>query len=352
MRYTQLGRTDISVSAVAFGTMMIGEFTSEAEGRRLLSRAVDLGITLIDTAEMYPAPLRPETHGLTESIVGRWLKDTGLRDTLVISSKVIGPPPNEVVGPVTTLRVREGRMRLTGVNVREAIEGSLRRLGTDYLDLYYPHWPDRKTNALKELGYVPRPDPGAIPIEETLDALDALVREGKVRALGVSNETPWGLSRYLAAAERDGRARIAGISNAYNLLCRSFEVGLAEFAHREDVGLIAYSPLAMGVLSGKYLDGATPPGARLSQYPHPRYTSASAQAATRAYVDLARAHGLDPSAMALGYVASRPFMTSSAIGASTIEQLDAAVAGSLAVLPDAVIAGIEAIHAQNSNPGP
>jgi len=353
MQIGTLGRTSISVSRVGLGTMMLGEMIPPAEAKRQLSHAVERGINFIDTSEMYPAPLRPTTFGLTETLIGEWLSETGLRDRLVLSTKVVGPPPREVIGPTKTLAyIRDGKTRQDRANLRAGIEGSLRRLKTDYIDLFQPHWPDRSTNDFKKLGYVHDPKDRPVPIEETLDALDELVREGKVRAIGVSNETPWGLSRYLSASERQGKTRVATITNAYNLLCRTFEVGLAEFAHREDVGLLAYSPLAMGVLSGKYLDGNRPDGARLSLYPHPRYTSEAAQRATAAYAALAREHGVSLAAMALGFVAEQPFLVSSLIGASTIAQLDADIDASLTPLTADLRAGIAAIHAAISNPGP
>lgn len=353
IHYRQLGRTGIQVSHLCLGTMMFGEMTEEADAHAQLSLAVESGINFIDTAEMYPVPLRPGTLGQTEDIVGRWLKQTGFRDKVVLSSKVVGPPPREVVGPTKTLAyIRGGDTNLHRRNIRAAIEGSLQRLGTDHIDLYQPHWPDRPTNALKKLGYVHETDEEIATIEETVDALAELVKEGKVRAIGVSNETPWGVMRYLDAAERSGGPRIATIQNAYNLLCRTFEIGLAEFAHREDCGLLAYSPLGMGVLTGKYLDGRKPEGARLTLYPHPRYTSPSAVEATARYDRLARDAGLDLTTLALAYVASRPFLTSSILGASRVGQLEEDIRASLVTLSADVLAGVEAIHRDISNPGP
>jgi aryl-alcohol dehydrogenase-like predicted oxidoreductase len=354
MKMQLLGRTGIGVSNVCLGTMMLGEMVGPDDARRQLSHAVERGINFIDTAEMYPVPLRPTTYGQTEEIIGGWLRDTGLRQRLVLSTKLVGPPPREVIGPTKTLAyIRGGDTHLDRVNIRAAVESSLRRLGTDYIDLLQPHWPDRATNDLKKLGYVHDPDDRPVPIEETLDALAELVREGKVRAIGLSNETPWGLSRYLSLAARDDALpAVASIQNAYNLLCRTFEVGLAEFAHREAVGLLAYSPLAMGVLTGKYLNGAAPEGARLSLYPHPRYTHPAAQRATAAYVALAAAHGVSLTTMALAFVASRPFVTSTIVGASDLAQLDEDVDACSTPLDPELLAGIEAIHRDNSNPGP
>jgi aryl-alcohol dehydrogenase-like predicted oxidoreductase len=333
--------------------MMLGEMIDAKDAERQLDRAVERGVNFIDTGEMYPVPLRPTTFGLTETIIGNWMRARRNRDRLILSTKCVGPPPRDVIGPTSTLAyIREGRTHLDRVNLRAAIEGSLQRLGTDYVDLYQPHWPDRVTNDLKKLGYVHDPVDDPVPIEETLDALGELVREGKVRVIGLSNETPWGLSRYLSAAESLDVPRVVSISNAYNLLCRTFEVGLAEFAHREAVGLLAYSPLGMGVLSGKYLGGARPEGARLSLYPHPRYTQPAAVRATQAYVSLAAEAGMDPAAMALAFVAGRPFTTSTLIGATSLEQLNTDIDACAIRLPDDLLTAIEAIHGDNSNPGP
>ena len=219
--------------------------------------------------------------------------------------------------------------------------------------MYQLHWPDRRTNYFGELGYRHVDDEEPVPLLETLETLGRLVEQGKIRHIGVSNETPWGVMRYLALAERHGLPRMASIQNPYNLLNRSFEVGLAEISHREGVGLLAYSPLAFGVLSGKYLDGALPAGSRLALFPHyDRYSTAQAQKATHDYVTLARDHGLDPAQMALAYVTSRPFLTSNIIGATTIEQLRRNLESAALTLSDEVLEQIEAIHRRHPNPGP
>lgn len=345
MQQRQLGRTDLQVSLICLGTMTWGEQNTEAEAHAQLDYATDQGINFIDAAEMYPVPPRQETQGLTETYLGNWLAQRGRRDELVIASKVAGPGNG-----LTYLR---GGPRLTRDHIQRALEDSLRRLQTDYLDLYQVHWPDRNTNFFGRLGYQHVDSEQVTPIEETLEALDDLVRQGKVRHIGLSNETPWGTMRYLQLAEQRGWPRPVSIQNPYNLLNRSFEVGLAEVAHREQVGLLAYSPLAFGVLSGKYLNGQRPPAARLTRYQRfSRYTNPQADAATAAYQALAADTGLSLAQLALAYVNSRPFLTSNIIGATTLTQLQENIAAAGVTLPEAVLAAIEEIHARYTYPCP
>ena len=346
MKYSPLGNTGIEVSRICLGTMTFGEQNSEAEAHAQLDAALAAGVNFIDTAEMYPVPPRAETYGLTERHIGSWLRARRCRERVVLATKVMGPSDD-------LHYVRDGSTRLDRRNIEAAIDASLERLGTDYIDLYQLHWPDRRNNRFGHLGYAHDPDDRPIPLEETLEALAALVAAGKVRYIGVSNETPWGVMRLLQLSEQRGLPRIASIQNPYNLLNRSFEVGLAEIAHRETVGLLAYSPLGFGVLSGKYLDGQRPAGARLSRFERfKRYTRDIAQAPIRAYVALAREHGLDPAQMALAYVNSRPFLTSTIVGATDLRQLAANIASIDIELPDEVIAAIEAIHTAQPNPCP
>jgi aryl-alcohol dehydrogenase-like predicted oxidoreductase len=329
--------------------MTWGEQNTEPEAHAQLDAAFAAGVTLIDAAEMYPIPPRAETQGLTEEYLGNWLHRRRCRDRVVLATKVSGPAP-------WLSYLRDGRPRLDRRNLDAAIAASLRRLRTDYVDLYQVHWPARQTNYFGKLGYTPAADEDADPIAETLEALSALVTRGKVRCLGVSNETPWGLMRYLELADRLGLPRVVSIQNPYNLLNRSFEIGLAEVAHREALPLLAYSPLGFGVLSGKYLDGATPPGARLTRFGalgrYTRYSNAQAEAAARAYVALARRHGLDPAQMALAYVQSRPFVASTLIGATDLAQLHSNLESQRLTLDPEVLAGIEAIHRDYPNPAP
>jgi aryl-alcohol dehydrogenase-like predicted oxidoreductase len=346
MQYRPLGRSGIQVSALCLGTMTFGEQNSEAEAHAQLDRALAAGINFIDAAEMYPVPPKAETQGLTECHIGSWLARRGCRDQVVLATKVAGPAD-------WLPHIRGGDNRLDRPNIRAAVAGSLRRLKTDVIDIYQVHWPDRKTNFFGVLGYShPQPD-HSVPIEETLEVLEELVREGKVRHIGVSNETPWGLTRYLALAEQRELPRPVAIQNPYSLLNRSFEIGLAEIAQREACGLLAYSPLGFGVLSGKYLDGRRPAGARLSLFDRfDRYSNPHGVAATAAYVGLARRHDLDPAQMALAWVNSRPFVTSTIIGATTLEQLEADLGSIGLELEDEVLEDIEAIHTLYPNPCP
>lgn len=345
MQFRSLGKTDISVSAIALGTMTWGEQNTQAQAFEQIRMAKQAGVNFIDTAEMYPVPPRGETYTRTESIIGEYFKQHGDRDDWILASKVAGPGRME--------HIRDGNPRLDRHNITAALEGSLKRLNTDYLDLYQLHWPDRKTNFFGVLGYTHDSDDVAVEIEETLAVLDDLVKAGKIRHFGLSNETPWGTHRFLHLAQAHGLARAVSIQNPYNLLNRSFEIGLAEMAIREQVGLLAYSPLAFGMLSGKYENGARPADGRLTLFERfQRYTNPQAERATAQYVALAREHGLDPSQMALAYVTSRPFVTSNIIGATNLEQL-AINLGSIDVsLSDEVIAGIEAIHVSQPNPAP
>ena len=347
MQTRPLGDTGIEVSRLCLGTMTFGEQNSEAEAHEQLDRAVAFGIDFIDTAEMYPVPPAAETQGRTEAYIGSWLKRRGSRDDVIIATKASGPGLAHI----------RGGPRLTREHLHQAIDESLARLQTDYVDLYQLHWPERKANFFGRLGYEPddehEEEEDSTPLEETLSALKELVDAGKVRAIGLSNDTPWGVMRALHLADTLGLPRVASIQNPYSLLNRTFEVGLAEIAHRERVGLLAYSPLAFGMLSGKYLDGARPAGARLTLFERfQRYTNPLAEAATADYVTIAREHGLDPAQMALAYVNTRPFLTSNIIGATTMEQLESNLDSESLRLDDEVVEAIEAVHRRIPNPAP
>ncbi|MBP5857954.1 aldo/keto reductase [Marivibrio halodurans] len=346
MEYRKLGRTDIEVSMICLGTMTWGEQNTEADGHAQIDRAIERGVNFIDTAEMYAVPTRKETAGRTEEILGSWLAENkAKRGDLVIATKVAGR-----AGKLSYLRphLHGGETRLDRQSITEAVEGSLRRLGTDYIDLYQLHWPDRKTNTFGALNYRHQADDDPIPVEETLRALDDLVKAGKVRTVGLSNETPWGMMEFARVAEREGLARVVSCQNPYNLLMRNYEFGCAEVSMREDMGLLAYSPLAMGVLSGKYLDGQWPEGARLTLFgdEFKRYLSDRARRETAKYVDIAKRHGLDPSAMACAFVNRRPFVTSNIIGARTMDQLEVLLDSADLDLSQEVLGEIEAIHAE------
>jgi aryl-alcohol dehydrogenase-like predicted oxidoreductase len=345
MKTRKLGRTDIDVSEICLGTMTWGEQNSERQAFEQLDLATAEGVNFIDAAEMYPVPPKPETQGLTEAYLGNWLARRGRRDDLVIASKVAGPGNG--------LNYLRNGPRLTREHIRQACEESLRRLQTDYIDLYQVHWPDRNANFFGKLGYRHNADEQATPIEETLAALAELVSEGKIRHIGLSNETPWGTSEYLRLSRERDWPRIVSVQNPYNLLNRTFEVGMAEIACREQVGLLAYSPLAFGMLSGKYLDGNRPRGARLTLYERfTRYTNGPGSDATRAYVDLAASHGLSPVQMALAYVTSRDFVTSNIIGATTLEQLGENLGSASVSLTEDVLEGIEELNRRYTYPCP
>ncbi|MCL7944336.1 NADP(H)-dependent aldo-keto reductase [Marinobacter sp. ATCH36] len=345
MKTRKLGRTDIDVSEICLGTMTWGEQNSQQQAFEQLDLATAEGVNFIDAAEMYPVPPRPETQGLTETYLGNWLARRGRRDDLVIASKVAGPGNG--------LKYLRNGPRLTRDHIRQACEDSLRRLQTDYIDLYQVHWPDRNANFFGTLGYRHSADEQATAIEETLGALAELVEEGKVRHIGVSNETPWGTNEYLRLSRERNWPRIVSIQNPYNLLNRTFEVGMAEIACREQVGLLAYSPLAFGMLSGKYLDGKRPEGARMTLYERfTRYTSGRGAEATRAYVDLAASYGLSPVQMALAYVTSRDFVTSNIIGATTLEQLRENLGSASVSLNENVLEAIEDLNREHTYPCP
>ncbi len=348
MEFRRLGRTDLEVSVIGLGTMTFGEQNTEADGHRQIDYALDHGVNMLDTAEMYSVPPRAETQGSTERIIGTWFKKTGQRSKVVLATKVAGPGR-----ALSVDYLRGGKNQLDRENIFAAVDTSLQRLQTDYIDLYQLHWPDRTTNFFGHLNYRHHDDESTVPIEETLEALDALVRSGKVRHIGLSNETPWGMSRYLHLAETHGWSRIASIQNPYNLLNRSFEVGLAEMSIREHVGLLAYSPLAFGVLTGKFLDGTRPPEARIVRWPRfARYNGDIATTTAGRYVDIARRHGLDPAQMALAYVNTRRFVTSNLIGATTMSQLETNIASIDVTLSDEVLGEIEAVHKTQPNPCP
>lgn len=351
MIYNELGRTGMQVSRICLGTMTWGQQNTQDEAFGQMDYALDQGVNFFDTAELYPVPPRAETYAGTEKIIGNWLKARGQRDKVFLASKISCKNVNSQ-GPSVGY-MRDGDMRLDKANIEQAVDASLKRLQTDYLDLYQLHWPERSTNFFGQLGYVHGEDDASTPLEETLDALSGLVKAGKVRAIGLSNETPWGAMKFLQLAEQLGLARIASVQNPYSLLNRSYEVGLAEISIREHCGLLAYSPMAFGVLSGKYLDGVRPEGARLTLFPYfDRYAKDLAERATRRYVELARDHGLDPAQMALAFVNRQPFLTSTIVGATTMDQLKANIASIDVDLSAEILEGIAAIHTELPNPAP
>ena len=339
-----LGSSDLRVSKICLGTMTWGEQNSEAEAHEQLDYALAQGINFIDTAEMYPVPPQGETQGRTEQYIGTWLASRGQRERIVLATKVTGP------GDWMT-HIRQGP-QLTRAHIREAVEGSLRRLQTDYIDLYQLHWPARPTNFFGKLGYVHQPGEHT-PLEESLLALMELMQEGKIRHYGLSNETAWGTMKVLQIADREGWPRPLTVQNPYNLLNRSYEVGLAEISHQENVGLLAYSPLAFGVLTGKYLHGQQPAGARITLHQRfSRYQGAQAEAAVTEYVALAQEFGLTPAQLALAFVTQQSFVTANIIGATSMAQLQENIATAALELTPEQLQRIDAIHKVYSNPCP
>jgi aryl-alcohol dehydrogenase-like predicted oxidoreductase len=346
MEYRELGNTGIKVSVICLGTMTYGEQNTETDAFEQMDYALAKGINFFDTAELYSIPAKAQTYGRTEAIIGNWLQSRKNRDQIILASKIAGP------GEGWVDHIREGKSCYARAHIETALNDSLQRLKTDYIDLYQLHWPERKTNFFGRLGYEPKNDTFT-PFEETLTVLADQVKAGKIRYIGLSNETPWGVMQFLMTADRLGLPRVVSIQNPYNLLNRSYEIGLAEISWREQCGLLAYSPLGFGVLTGKYLHGATPPGARLTLFPdYTRYSSPEALIATGKYVALAEALDLDPTQMALAFVNSRPFLTSTIIGATTMQQLKTNIGSSELHLTNEALNEIEAIHTQHPNPSP
>ena len=318
MKYKKLGDTDIDVSLICLGTMTWGEQNSLDEALRQMDYALEMGVNFWDTAEMYPIPVNADTAGETERFIGKWFSRNGRRHEVVLTSKITGRSNRSWIRDGVETRVNRSQ-------IESAIDGSLKRLQTDYLDMYQIHWPDRHLGLWGEGGgsYVHKDDGDEVAIQETLEAMADLVKTGKVRSIGVSNETPWGMGEYLKAAQASGLPKVASIQNSYSLLNRVYESGLSEYSYRENVGLLAYSPLGMGTLSGKYVSGSRPQNSRLHRFPDfmPRYQTPVAVQAIERYVNLARDFSLTPTELALGFVNTRPFVTSNIIGATSIAQL-------------------------------
>lgn len=346
MKYRKLGHTDIDVSLICLGTMTWGQQNDECEAHRQLSYALDRGVNFIDTAEMYPIPPKAKTAHRAEEYIGTWLKKQD-RDEVVLATKVVGR------SDMDWFRPDNKTPKATREQIRFAVDGSLRRLQTDYIDLYQLHWPDRPTNFFGKLGYTHKEDPTATPMLETLKALAELVEEEKIRYIGISNETPWGIMKYLQLAERHGLPRLVSVQNPYSLLNRSFEVGAAEVAIREKVGLLAYSPLGFGMLTGKYDGGTRPENARLTLFEsYDRYTNDRALTAAEKYNALAKEAGMSPATMALAWINSRPFVTANIIGATNLEQLKENIDSIDVTLDDDLVEKIESIHDQFTYPAP
>lgn len=346
MHYTRLPHTDIEVSKLCLGTMTWGKQNTKEEGYQQMDFAMEKGINFFDTAELYPIPAEAERYAHTEIIIGEWFKNTGNRDKIVLASKIAGKAPFTKFIRTTGFK-RE--------SIIQAVEGSLRRLQTDYIDLYQLHWPERSTNYFGQRGYQPSiSDHWKDNIHQVLETLGDLIKEGKIRHVGLSNESPWGTMRYLEESKvHTDLPRMITIQNPYSLLNRLFEVGLAEISMRENIGLLAYSPLGFGVLSGKYLGDQKPENARLTLFEnYKRYSGKTAKKATQEYAELAKAHGISLAQMALSFVNSRPFLTSNIIGATTMDQLRENIGSIDVELSEEVVRAIEQIHDRIPNPAP
>ncbi len=350
MEKRELGKSGIMVSKICLGTMTWGEQNTEAQAHEQLDYALANGVNFIDTAEMYPVPPCQETYTRTEQYIGNWIKRRGRRDDFVLASKVAGP-----TGANNLDSYIRGGNDFSRAQIIEACEASLKRLNTDYLDLYQLHWPERQVNFFGRLGVSALAENERFtPINEIVDTMGELVKQGKIRAFGLSNETPWGTMRYLNRHEANPELpRAASVQNPYNLLNRSYEVGMSEISLRENIPLLAYSPLAFGVLSGKYRHGAMPENSRLALFERfKRYTKPQGFAAVERYAKIAEDAGLSLTALSLAFVTGRAFVASNIIGATTMEQLRENIASAEVVLPDDVLEAVDAVHAEISNPCP
>lgn len=348
MNYRKLGRTDLKVSEICLGTMTWGEQNTEADGHAQMDYAISEGVNFFDTSEMYAVPPKPETQGTTEKIIGTWFKARKNRDKVILATKVAGR------SPMNWLRDDKSGTEHSRAQIFEAVDKSLKRLQTDYIDLYQLHWPDRPVSLFGGHGLTYKHvEAETHAIEDILASLAEVVKSGKVRHVALSNETPWGTMKFVREADTKGLPRVQSIQNAYNLLNRTFELGGAEIAHREDVGLLAYSPLAQGYLTGKYQNGALPQGSRKQLFNRlQRYESAQAASAIDQYLAVAKKHGLDASQMANQFATTRSFVTSNIIGATTMEQLKLAVTSRHVKWTDELEKDVNAVHAKQPNPCP
>ncbi len=346
MLYTKFGNTEIEVSKICLGTMTFGEQNTEAEGHEQLDYALEKGINFIDTAELYAVPTSKETQGETERIIGTWIKDRKNRDQYILASKVVGPSPG-------LLYIRNP-IKFNREQITAALEGSLRRLQTDYIDLYQLHWPERKTNFFGKRGYQHDPnDDWQDNFLEILEVMQDFIDQGKIRYFGISNETPWGLMRFLHLAEKHNLPRCRSVQNPYSLLNRTYEVGLAEMSIRENAGLLAYSPMAFGLLSGKYHKGTARAGSRINKYKRmSRYNGELAYEAAARYLAVAEKFGLSLAQLSLAFVNTRPFLTSNIIGATSMEQLRENIESIQVSLSEDMLAEIEKVHETIPNPAP
>lgn len=345
MKYTTLPNTDIQVSKICLGTMTFGQQNTEAEGHAQMDYALEQGVNFFDTAEMYSVPARQETYGSTERILGTWFQKTGNRDKVVLASKIAGPNPN-----FTYMREKND---FSPASIQYALDKSLERLQTDYIDLYQLHWPERKTNFFGQRGFKVQDDAWEDNIHAVLETLNGFIQQGKIKHIGLSNETPWGIMRFLEESKYHNLPRIKTVQNPYSLLNRLYENGSAEIGIRENVGLLAYSPMAFGVLSGKFLTGEAHPNARINLFPQfSRYNSEQSAAATRLYHEIAQQNGLTLTQLALAFIEQQPFVTSTIIGATTMEQLKENIDTINVTLSEELLQAIDGVQAKIPDPAP
>ncbi|MCH3881535.1 MULTISPECIES: NADP(H)-dependent aldo-keto reductase [Tenacibaculum] len=346
MKYTTLPNTDVKVSKICLGTMTWGNQNTEAEGHQQMDYAIEQGVNFWDTAELYSVPATPETYGATEKIIGSWFKKTGNRDKVVLASKIAG-------GGDYTKHIRTGGF--SKQNIIDAVEGSLKRLQTDYIDLYQLHWPDRGVNCFGVRDYPYKYSTKEAENHlEILETLQNLIQQGKIKHIGLSNETPWGTMKYMHTSEQHKLPRMSTIQNSYSLIHRGYEVGMSEVSMRENIGLLVYSPLAQGVLSGKYLDGNLPEGARGTLFPRfiARYMTEGSLKAVVEYQKIAKKHGITLTELSLAFINQLPFVTSNIIGATKMSQLKENINSINIDLSDEILKEIEAVHSAMPNPAP
>ena len=345
MNYKKLGNTDLKVSTICLGTMTWGEQNSEEEGFEQMNFAIDQGVNFWDTAELYSIPPKSETFGHTESIIGNWFKKSKKRNEIILATKVCGPMRSYVRGGGNQYGIK---------NITEALEGSLKRLQTDYIDLYQLHWPERNTNMFGKLGYEHKDDGNWNKFEDILGNLKKFVDDGKIRHVGLSNETPWGTKKFLEVAKEKRLPRMMSVQNPYNLLNRTYEVGLAEISIRDQIGLLAYSPLAIGYLTGKYRNNQIPKKSRLDVDRDfwTRYNKPNAEKAVEAYYQIAKKNNIDMAQMSLKFCEIQPFVTSVIIGATTMEQLKTDIESVNVKLTDEIIKEINEVQKIYPNPCP
>lgn len=346
MKYTKLPNTNIKVSKICLGTMTWGNQNSEAEGHAQMDYAFDQGVNFFDTAEMYPVPASPETQGRTSKIIGSWFKKTGNRERIILASKIVGRPSDY------TAHIRTTGLSLNAITL--ALDAELKRLQTDYIDLYQIHWPERLTNTFGVRDYKHEPDDSwKDNFNEVLQGLEAMIKAGKIRHIGMSNEKAWGAMRYMEESKAYNLPRMITIQNAYSLINRVFEGDMAEVSLRENIGLLAYSPMAFGVLSGKYIKGTAEADARLTLFPRfARYSSKQSTEATRRYLKIAEDNNMTLAQMSLAFVNHQPFLTSNIIGATKMEQLKENIDSINVTLNEAILDQINAVHAEIPNPAP